>query len=131
MAAQMRIKLAVLLGAMLLLLVAGLVFLPLYNCPLCDLLKQPRSARDCVCSKNSKANLIQFLSAKRQVDKYVDDAEGQGTVDLDCYRCGKRPAPHSKRAVVNGFSGLIYLCDDCTKKEGSDPQKKALDQDRK
>ena len=123
MAVERRIRVAVVLGTALLVLIVGVVFLPLYSCPLCDLLKEPRSARDCVCSKSSRANLIQFISAKRQVEKYMDDAEGQGTVDLPCYRCSKRPAPHSKRAVVDGYSGLMYLCDDCAKKEGVGSQK--------
>ena len=70
------------LFGVLLLLLFGATFLPLYDCPLCELYKAPRWSRDCVCNTNSMANLWQFLAARRKVAEEADYGEGQGAVTV-------------------------------------------------
>src|SRR5690349_7319605 len=117
-----RTLLAALLAALALL--AGAVFLPIFDCPLCEMLTRPRSERDCVCNPHSKSNLLQLLNAREQVRERRNYAEGQGEAALNCEQCGKWPARLISTRNSEAGARSRWLCDHCAKTTSMQPPQK-------
>jgi len=74
-------KRILLVTAVALALGSALTFLPLYDCALCELYKDPRPTRRfCACNDRGKSTLLQVLAGREEVHRYMLENECNGGV---------------------------------------------------